>query len=162
MKHNSNSGMQSVLGEGSRVEGTSRIAGMLRVDGAWDGSIDVGETLVVGKTGAVSGDIRAKNVIVCGRVQGSISASDSVELQKGCRLEGDIHTRTFVVEEGVFFQGHCRMIEEPTSGSEKTLPPRPPSERTAVPLPIEADKALPPRPTAERGAEKQPVGRSLL
>lgn len=162
MKHNSNSGMQSVLGEGSRVEGTSRIAGMLRVDGAWDGSIEVGETLVVGKTGEVSGDIRAKNVIVCGRVQGTISASDSVELQKGCRLEGDIHTRTFVVEEGVFFQGHCRMIEEATAGSEKGLPPRPPSERAAAHLPIEPDNALPHRPAAERAAEPPPVGRSLL
>ncbi len=126
MKLHSNSGMQSVLGEGSRFEGTARVGGMLRVDGSWEGSLEVGETLVVGKTGVVSGDVRARSVVVCGRVNGTITATESVELQKGCRLEGDIHTRTFVVEEGVFFQGNCRMSEEGTTpDSENVLPPLP-------------------------------------
>ena len=35
-----------------------------------------------------------------------------VELQKGCRFEGDVETPIFVVEEGVFFQGNCRMPRE--------------------------------------------------
>jgi cytoskeletal protein CcmA (bactofilin family) len=126
MKLHSNSAMQSVLGEGSRFEGKARVAGMLRVDGSWEGSLDVAETLVVGKTGVVSGDVRARSVVVCGRVTGTITASESVELQKGCRLEGDIHTRTFVVEEGVYFQGNCRMTEEGAAAEgESPLPPLP-------------------------------------
>jgi cytoskeletal protein CcmA (bactofilin family) len=125
MKLHSTSAMQSVLGEGSRFDGTGRVAGMLRVDGSWEGALDVAETLVVGKTGVVSGDVRARNVVVCGRVIGTITATESVELQKGCRLEGDIQTRTFVVEEGVFFQGHCRMGEEGAAEVESLLPPLP-------------------------------------
>jgi cytoskeletal protein CcmA (bactofilin family) len=134
MKLHSNSGMQSVLAEGSRFEGTARVAGMLRVDGSWEGSLDVGETLVVGKTGVVSGDVRAKSVVVCGRVNGTITAAESVELQKGCRLEGDVQTRTFVVEEGVFFQGSCRMTEEGSvPESENLLPPLPGPQLASTP-----------------------------
>jgi cytoskeletal protein CcmA (bactofilin family) len=133
MKLHSNSSMQSVLGEGSRFEGTARVAGLLRVDGTWEGSLDVGDTLVIGKTGEVAGDIRAKNVVVCGRVHGTITAAESVELQKGCRVEGDIHTRTFVVEEGVFFQGNCRMSEGAALESEAAFPALPKVEKSPAP-----------------------------
>jgi cytoskeletal protein CcmA (bactofilin family) len=112
MKRSSNGGINSLVGQGSRFEGVARVEGTLRVDGSWEGSLEVGDTLVIGKTGDFTGDIRARNVVVCGRVSGMITASESVELQRGCRFEGDVQTRTFVVEDGVFFQGNCRMSDD--------------------------------------------------
>jgi cytoskeletal protein CcmA (bactofilin family) len=112
MKRQSNGGINSLLGQGSRFEGTARVEGTLRVDGVWDGALEVADTLVIGKTGEFTGEIRARNVVVCGRVNGTITATETVELQRGCRFEGDVRTRTFVVEDGVFFQGNCRMAEE--------------------------------------------------
>jgi cytoskeletal protein CcmA (bactofilin family) len=109
-------GINSLLGEGSSYEGTARVGGAVRVDGNWKGSVEVTETLVVGRTGVFTGDVHARDVIVCGRLVGTISATGSVELQKGCRFEGDVETPIFVVEEGVFFQGNCRMPREAETG----------------------------------------------
>jgi cytoskeletal protein CcmA (bactofilin family) len=115
-KQQQSSGITSLLGQGSSFEGAARLEGTLRVDGTYDGSVEVGETLVIGKPGAFRGDVQARDVIVCGRLQGTITASGSVELQAGCRFEGDLRTRTLIVEEGVFFQGNCRMDDGEQGG----------------------------------------------
>jgi cytoskeletal protein CcmA (bactofilin family) len=117
MKGRANGGINSLLGQGSRFEGTAKVEGTARVDGLWEGSLEVSDTLVVGKTGELTGDVRARHVVVSGRVVGTITATECVELQRGCRLEGDVRTRTFVVEDGVFFEGSCRMSEEAPAGA---------------------------------------------
>ena len=112
-------GINSLLGEGSSFEGAARVSGAVRVDGNWKGSVDVADTFVVGRTGVFDGQVHARDVIVCGRLMGTISATGSVELQKGCRFEGDVETPIFVVEEGVFFQGNCRMPREAETAYEQ-------------------------------------------
>jgi cytoskeletal protein CcmA (bactofilin family) len=116
MSRQQSSGVSSLLGQGSRWEGAVRVVGTLRLDGSCEGTLDVGGMLVIGKTGEFAGEIRARDVVVCGRVRGTILATETVELQKGCHFEGDVHTRTFVVEAGVFFQGTCSM-EDPSPGT---------------------------------------------
>jgi cytoskeletal protein CcmA (bactofilin family) len=111
-------GINSLLGEGSSYEGTARVAGAVRVDGHWKGAVEVADTFVVGRTGVFDGQVHARDVIVCGRLLGKINATGSVELQKGCRFEGDVETPIFVVEEGVFFQGNCRMPPEVAEAAE--------------------------------------------
>lgn len=101
----------SVLGSGSSTTGAARYEGSLRLDGTFEGSIEVGETLIVGPSGSLTGDIRAGSVVVAGAIRGTVLATDTVELERGARLEGDIQTRTLIVEDGVFFQGNCRMEE---------------------------------------------------
>ncbi|MGH7129052.1 MAG: bactofilin family protein [Planctomycetaceae bacterium] len=113
-------GINSLLGEGSSFEGAARVSGAVRVDGNWKGSVDVADTFVVGRTGVFDGQVHARDVIVCGRLMGTISATGSVELQKGCRFEGDVETPIFVVEEGVFFQGNCRMPREAEAAYEQS------------------------------------------
>jgi cytoskeletal protein CcmA (bactofilin family) len=111
-------GINSLLGEGSSFEGTARVGGAVRVDGHWKGSVEVADTFVVGRTGVFDGQVHARDVIVSGRLMGKIHATGSVELQKGCRFEGDVETPIFVVEEGVFFQGNCRMPPEIAEAAE--------------------------------------------
>ena len=110
-KHGASTGIHSLLGQGGRFRGSARIAGTLRVDGAYEGDLEVTEGLVIGRSGELVGDVRARDVIVCGRLRGTVHAAHSIELQRGCHLEGDLQTRVLVVEEGVHFQGNCRMDE---------------------------------------------------
>jgi len=53
---------------------------------------------------------------VGGTVVGTIHASNQLELQNGSRVEGDIYTRSLIIEEGVFFEGNCRMRERSAEG----------------------------------------------
>jgi cytoskeletal protein CcmA (bactofilin family) len=49
------------------------------------------------------------NVIVHGRVDGDIHASDRVELHKSASLTGNISTARILIEDGAFFKGTIDM-----------------------------------------------------
>jgi cytoskeletal protein CcmA (bactofilin family) len=102
-------GLNSLLGGGVECEGTARVEGTLRLDGAFRGNLEVGETLIIGSTGSFTGTACGRQVVIGGTFKGEVLGTELVELQKGARLDGDVLTRSFVVEPGVWFQGSCRM-----------------------------------------------------
>jgi len=103
--------MNSIIGKGCKVTGTIDVQdGTLRIDGDFEGNVSCpGGTVVIGKSGKIKADIKVSNAIVGGTVSGNIDAREKIELQAGSRLEGDIKTRRLVIDEGVFFEGSCRM-----------------------------------------------------
>ncbi|HUP01872.1 MAG TPA: polymer-forming cytoskeletal protein [Gemmatimonadota bacterium] len=108
-REGTSNGLSSLLGTGVECEGTARVEGTLRLDGAFRGRLEVGETLIIGQAGSFSGTACGRSVVIGGRFKGEVLGTEQVELQKGARLEGDVLTRSFVIEPGVFFEGSCRM-----------------------------------------------------
>lgn len=102
-------GLDSLLGAGVDCQGTARVAGTLRLDGAFQGTLEVGDTLIIGQSGSFTGRARGRQVVVIGKFEGEVIGTERVELQKGARMDGDVLTRSFVIEPGVWFQGQCRM-----------------------------------------------------
>ncbi len=102
-------GLNSLLGAGVDCEGSARVEGTLRLDGAFRGNLEVGETLIIGSEGSFHGTAFGRKIVIGGHLKGEVMGTELVELQKGARLEGDVLTRSFVVEPGVWFQGNCRM-----------------------------------------------------
>jgi cytoskeletal protein CcmA (bactofilin family) len=78
----------------------------LYVDGQVEGSISLkGNSLTVGPNGQVKASIDAKGVIVQGKLDGNIQASERVELCKSAIVNGDISTHRILIEEGAFLKG---------------------------------------------------------
>src|SRR5271166_5460506 len=78
----------------------------LFVDGEVQGSIEIpGRSLTVGPNGHVRANIQAGNVILYGRVQGDIRATNRVELRKSTSVCGDISTKRISIEDGAYFKG---------------------------------------------------------
>ncbi|MDX1623414.1 MAG: polymer-forming cytoskeletal protein [Gemmatimonadota bacterium] len=102
-------GLNSLLGAGVDCEGTARVEGTLRLDGAFRGDLEVGETLIIGQGGSFTGKACAREVVIAGSFRGEVLGTEQVELQEGARLEGDVLTRSFVIEPGVHFEGSCQM-----------------------------------------------------
>lgn len=109
MRKEAGNGLQSLLGQGVDCEGTARVEGTLRLDGVFRGSLEVGESLVIGHTGRFVGKAMGRVVVIAGAFEGEVMGTDQVELQKGARLQGDVLTRSLVIEPGVYFEGSCRM-----------------------------------------------------
>jgi len=101
--------INSILGKGCKFKGTVEVEGTLRIDSEFEGVVNCPDTLVVGKTGVVKAEINVKNAIIGGKVVGNIKASNKIELQSGSHIEGDITTHRLVIDEGVFFEGSCKM-----------------------------------------------------
>jgi cytoskeletal protein CcmA (bactofilin family) len=103
-----NDGKISNLTPDCTIKGTIKFDGPMKINGKVNGKIitDNGE-LVIGKTGTVKAAIKTKSVIIEGRVDGKITASDKVVLKQKAQLIGDLQAKTLVVEEGVVFVGRC-------------------------------------------------------
>ena len=96
----------ATIGKSVIVKGELSGSEDLYVDGEVEGSISLrGQSLTIGPNGRVRANIEARNVILHGRVDGNIQASDRVELRKSASLSGDISTARVAIEDGAFFKG---------------------------------------------------------
>src|ERR1700685_2777384 len=65
----------------------------LYVDGNVDGKIELrNHSLTVRRNGNVTADVSAKSVVIQGKLDGSVIASDRVELKKSAVVNGDVTT----------------------------------------------------------------------
>jgi cytoskeletal protein CcmA (bactofilin family) len=101
--------IDTILGESCRFRGDVQVDGGIRIDGDFEGTMRATETVVVGKTGSVRADINSELVTVGGKVYGNIVGKRKVVLESGAHVEGDVTTVSLIINEGVFFQGGCRM-----------------------------------------------------
>lgn len=81
--------------------------GAVRVDGYFEGEMNVGGDLIVGETGTVIGTVNAKNVTIAGQVRGSIEARGKLELTPTAKVMADTKMVFLIVEDGAFLQGQC-------------------------------------------------------
>jgi cytoskeletal protein CcmA (bactofilin family) len=78
----------------------------LYLDGEVEGIINLRDhKLVIGPNGKIKATITARDVVVHGKVDGNLNASDRVELKRCCSLTGDVTTQRIVIEDGAFFKG---------------------------------------------------------
>ena len=76
------------------------------MDGQVEGSIELaGNRLIIGPHGQVRANVNAKGVIVQGKLDGNIRASERAELTKSAIAVGDITTQRVAIEEGAYFKG---------------------------------------------------------
>jgi len=83
------------------------------VDGNFEGEITIDDTLIIGETAFIKGTITGGTIVSSGRIEGVVTANKKIQLLKPAVLIGDVHTPTFAMEEGVYFQGECDMGAAP-------------------------------------------------
>jgi cytoskeletal protein CcmA (bactofilin family) len=113
-KHIGVSGLNTVIGKDSTIEGHIEVKGGLRVDGVVRGKVSTTDSLTVGDGGVIEADMTTKTAIIGGKVVGTIIAEEKIELQSKAVVEGDITTKNLIVEEGAIFQGTCNMKKTPS------------------------------------------------
>jgi len=117
--------LSTVIAKGTKIIGNVDMEGSVRVDGYIKGKVSSSETLTVGKTGVVEGEVQVKEAIVGGQIKGNLIAAQRVELENKASILGDVKTRIFVIKEGGIFHGRCSMKEEEKEeGKGKELLPK--------------------------------------
>ena len=103
--------LTAFIDEASEIEGKYTFSGTVMLNGKFQGEIASTDTLIIGERGVVNATIRAGTVIINGEVVGNVQATERVELKGSARVFGDVEAPVIVVEEGVLFEGHCRMTK---------------------------------------------------
>src|SRR5271157_4968405 len=123
----------ATIGKSVVVKGELSGSEDLVVDGEVEGSIALhGQSLTVLPNGRVRANIEAGNVILHGRVDGDIHASERVELLKSASLTGNISTARILIEDGAFFKGTIDMQKPEPAPKIETKPPA--TATAAVPV----------------------------
>ncbi len=104
--------VDSVLGSGLTWQGNLSGSGGVRIEGAYDGEVEVHGIIVIGETGRVTCDqLVSATVVVAGSLKGNIKAY-RVEITSTGRVWGDVVTMAFATEEGAFLRGKITMEEQ--------------------------------------------------
>jgi cytoskeletal protein CcmA (bactofilin family) len=106
------SDLNGFLDSGSNVTGELRFQTSFRVDGKFSGTVISEGELIVGQGGEVDGELRVGQVVISGKVSGSIRAGRRIHLSSSGTLLAEIDTPVLIIDEGGFFQGRCSMVRE--------------------------------------------------
>ena len=105
----------TLIGEGCLFEGNITSPASTRLDGTIKGNIDSKGTLVVGEGGVISGEVKAIEISVRGRVEGNIE-SEKLIIKNGGIVSGDVHSKSFIIEDGGVYNDKCLMESSSFNG----------------------------------------------
>lgn len=106
---NLNDNIETHIGSTASLSGVLKAEGTIRIDGVFEGEIETAANVIIGRTGKVKANIRARNVLVAGRVMGDVFAHERLEILPSGGVRGDVEAAVFHLEEGGIFQGQSRM-----------------------------------------------------
>jgi cytoskeletal protein CcmA (bactofilin family) len=101
--------INAFLGKDTEFEGKFSFTGAVRIDGKLSGEILSSGILIVGESAIIKSQIHVADMIISGEVHGDIFAENKIEIKVPGKLFGNIQTPRLIIEEGVIFEGNCRM-----------------------------------------------------
>ncbi|MBZ5630387.1 MAG: polymer-forming cytoskeletal protein [Acidobacteriia bacterium] len=119
------------IGKSVVVKGELSGSEDLYLDGEVEGSVELrGHNLTIGPHGRVRAHIRARDVVVHGKIDGNVTA-DRVELKKSAIQVGNIVTQRVIVEDGAYFKGSIDIQREEKAEAKPAAKPAAAAAATA-------------------------------
>ena len=102
------------IGKSVVIKGELSCSEDLYIDGRVEGTIDPrGNCLTIGPNGRVKANVIARAVVVEGKLEGNIQASDRVDLKQSAVVMGDITAQRISIDEGACIKGSVEIQKEP-------------------------------------------------
>ena len=129
----------TLIAPSAKVSGDVEFSGGLHVQGTVEGNISVGKDggrLIIGESGVVKGEIQVPQVVINGRVEGDVHASENLELAEKASVEGNVYYQMIEMVMGARVNGKLVRLDD---------------ERRNLPAPDKDKK------TEKAEADKQPA-----
>ena len=106
--------IKAYMGEDTIFNGLLNFTGTVRIDGKFEGQVITEDTLIIGETGHLTAEISAGTVICMGYVEGTVMASQKIEIHSTSKVVGSIKSPALHIELGGVFDGTCDMTGKET------------------------------------------------
>ncbi|MDY6878368.1 MAG: polymer-forming cytoskeletal protein [Chloroflexota bacterium] len=126
--------IETIIGPNAHFRGDIQSDGGVRIDGVFEGTIDITGNLVILEGAKIIADIKANNVSISGAVKGNITGN-RVEILETGRVWGDLTINSLLLNEGAYLRGQTTMhgdIEPPMIEPPKPQPVAEPANATIV------------------------------
>ncbi len=102
--------IDSLIGAGTRIEGSIYFTGGLRIDGEVKGSILAAEgasssMLVISEHARIEGAVNVAHLVTNGSVVGPVAVTQSLEMQPKAQIVGDVEYAIIEMHQGAVIEG---------------------------------------------------------
>ncbi len=101
--------IDSLIGGQARIDGDIAFEGGLRIDGCVTGNVIAlpgkASMLIVSELSTVKGAVSAAHVIVNGKIEGPVTATELLELQPKARVTGNVNYKALEMHNGAVVDG---------------------------------------------------------
>lgn len=101
--------VNTVIGKDTHLKGSLRAKGLIRIDGEMEGDVHTQGDVVIGESGRVALDLKARNVAVAGRFEGTLEAEGKLEIRSSGIVIGSVKTNGLLVDDGAVLAGTMEM-----------------------------------------------------
>ena len=101
--------MPSIIAADVRIVGQFSSQGDVQIDGTVEGDVRA-QTVTIGPTGAVTGEVVADSISISGALTGRARAKN-VSLARTARVKGDIAHESLSIEVGARFEGQVERLD---------------------------------------------------
>jgi cytoskeletal protein CcmA (bactofilin family) len=113
--------IRAFLEHGCEFDGRLTFSGVVRLNGKFKGDIDSVDTLIVGDTAEIEGNIKVGALIISGRVKGEIKCLHRLEILATGKVEGDVESPILVAHEGAEFVGVTKIKRDTQTDDEPKI-----------------------------------------
>jgi cytoskeletal protein CcmA (bactofilin family) len=103
------SGLTCVIAKGTIITGKVITTENIRIDGTIKGELRCDKKVVMDAGGLVEGNIYAGESTIKGKVEGTVTVSNTLHLLDSSFIKGDIKAKKLHVEEGARYDGQCKI-----------------------------------------------------
>jgi cytoskeletal protein CcmA (bactofilin family) len=119
----------AALGKNVTVKGQIVAREDLTIDGEVEGTVECHDhRLTIGPNARVQSNLRAREIIIHGSIQGNVEAADKIDIKKEAKLVGDIKTSRIVIEDGAYFKGSIDISKAAPAKAPQQPQPQPASQ----------------------------------
>ena len=104
--------IETIIGRDTFFKGSINAGGTIRIDGKFEGDISSTSDAIIGETGNITAQVKARNATVAGVITGNMDITEKLELLSSAKLYGDIKVGVLIIGEGATFKGACEMRQD--------------------------------------------------
>ena len=149
--------LETTIGPNTHFRGDIQADGGIRIEGIFEGNIDITGNLVIGEGAKVVAEIKANNISISGAIKGNI-AGNRVEILETGRMWGDLTINSLLLNEGAYLRGQTTMhgdVEPPLIEAPKPWPVVESPESQPAAEPVRATIVdVEPKPQAAHGMDE--------
>ena len=144
----------AILGRSTHVRGRVTGAASVEIAGRVDGEVDVSGDVTLESGGLCGANVSGRRLVIRGAVKGDLTGSESIALEDGAKVVGDVRAPRIAIAQGALLRGYVQTANggsAPRAKSGATSRAAVPAARASTPRVVETKRepektkaALPP------------------